>query len=199
MLFFAFRTTLILFPSILSLSLAAPTSQAHDVTVPSEVKLHPSHTSPTPNALSPRLEQPTDLASLLAQYSDLMPPLSQNPSSSYRFILLRNTAFYPFDGYESPANDASEDLDPFYGNIASRAAENHQHSIPNESALAFGSGRVFANFYGVQQRMLSWQDLEAFALKLQQFVKRGFVGKLEMVMWPPHGRSPIVVNLATFG
>ncbi|KAI4108453.1 MAG: hypothetical protein L6R37_001057 [Teloschistes peruensis] len=177
----------------------APTSQAHDVTVPSEVKLHPSHTSPTPNALSPRLEQPTDLASLLAQYSDLMPPLSQNPSSSYRFILLRNTAFYPFDGYESPANDASEDLDPFYGNIASRAAENHQHSIPNESALAFGSGRVFANFYGVQQRMLSWQDLEAFALKLQQFVKRGFVGKLEMVMWPPHGRSPIVVNLATFG
>lgn len=200
MLIFAFRIVMVLtFPSILSFSLATPTLQAHDATVPSEVDLHLSHNAPTPNALSPRLEQPTDLASLLAQYSDLIPPLPQNPSSSYRFILLRNAAFYPSEGYESPANDASQDLDPFYGNIASRAAANHQHNIPNESALAFGSGRVFANFYAVQQTKLSWQDLEAFALKLQQFVKRGFVGKLEMVMWPPHGRTPVVVNLATFG
>ncbi|KAI4252546.1 MAG: hypothetical protein LQ352_004240 [Teloschistes flavicans] len=177
----------------------APTSQAYDATLQSEVDLHIPRDSPTLKALSPRLEQPTDLASLLAQYSDLIPPLPSNLASSYRFILLRNTAFYPSDGYESPANDASQDLDPFYGNIASRAAQNHQQNIPNESALAFGSGRVFANFHGMQRKTLDWQDLEAFALRLQQFVKRGFVGKLEMVMWPPHGGSPVVVNLATFG
>ncbi|KAL8685495.1 MAG: hypothetical protein Q9218_007728 [Villophora microphyllina] len=198
MLLLAFHEVVTLL-TILSSSLAFPTSHIRNTFPHSQVESRPPQDAALSKILSRRLEQPHDIASLLAEYPDLIPPLPPNLSSSYRFVLLKNTAFYPANNYSTPANEASQDLDPFYGNIASRAAQNHQQNIPTESALAFGSGRVFANFYGGGRRGLDWQDLEAFALRLQQWVKRGFVGKLEMVMWPPNGRVAVVVNLATFG
>lgn len=206
MLFLVFGAAVTLF-TILSSSLPSPTIQSYEstkqLTTDDSLRirrsLYSNDASGSHGSKLRRLEQPTDMASLVAAYPDLTPPLPPNPSTSYRFIFLSYTAFYPAYGYTTPTNNASMALDPFYGNIASQASQYYQQNWPTKAALAFGSGRVFMNYYSPTHRDLLWKQIETFALRVQQYAKRGMVGKWEMVMWPPNGQPAVVANLLVFG
>ncbi|KAL8707683.1 MAG: hypothetical protein Q9220_007345 [cf. Caloplaca sp. 1 TL-2023] len=141
----------------------------------------------------PRLQDPDNFADLLSNYTDLLDP--KTPSSPrYRLMFLSNAAFYP--AQPTPTNNAAQNLDQFYGNIASQVSSFKSQNRPTKPAMAFGSGRVWMNFYGLKGQNLQWQDLEYLALRLQTFAKRGMQGKWRMVLWPPDKGQVILVEMA---
>ena len=177
------------FPSSIPLNGAATTERNLNLRVR---QYHVSRIARSSTRILHHLERRIDVGGLLEDYHDLFPSAAPTHSASYRFVVTSFTAYNDTNTSGPSSENASAELDHFYGDMASQMSRFAQQNDPAaKPAMSFGSGRVWINWYGVQNQALSWPDLQASALRLQQYTQRGLVGRWTMVMWPPNGGQAV--------